>query len=483
MHTSLIETYRIIYRAYRIDTAPVWYQEEILGRRSTVSGNVLTYVASAMLASALEVERLEEAEDTATLEEDHPLFSLLSQRSQGGYHDAPLAPASQSEPQQPFTIHTNLTYSQRRLAAAFRGVSAPSGQPLQIRTNIPRGDDTGTEEETLFERNLAQRARVLGQRPSAADAGAYHPTEPVQQATRATEVAPHISTRTGEPQLLSGGGPVLQVAQENLMGNTAQEASGLPSATGANEAVTATRNSVLLSASDIPGAVTQSVIPVETETGQTPRSRPPVRSNSSPNLTINTSQVTRGTSELDLEKLRSAQRQHVNSLRITFSVDDYLIDFLKRVERAMTRAPALTEEMRAELVVTMLSKPVRDRLVGRQAIVHPNSVEEVVNCLKTEFQPRPDQLLITLRSLSMAATQTATQFVAEALTDLRSEPDCSAQGTGRSDDNLHARNTKLHCALPKAVGHAPYVSLPSHHAGMGRSTNNGQGIRFPSSVD
>ena len=127
MHTSLIETYRIIYRVYRIDTAPVWYQEEILGRRSTVSGNVLTYVASAMLASALEVERLEEAEDTATLEEDHPLFSLLSQRSQGGYHDAPLAPASQSEPQQPFTIHTNLTYSQRRLAAAFRGVSAPSG--------------------------------------------------------------------------------------------------------------------------------------------------------------------------------------------------------------------------------------------------------------------------------------------------------------------------------------------------------------------
>ena len=101
-------------------------------------------------------------------------------------------------------------------------------------------------------------------------------------------------------------------------------------------------------------------------------------------------------------------------MNIEFGLTDYLDGFVKKVEKPLSRALQLDPDEKADLLVAMLTKDVKDRLMGRQALITPTDFEQVFAMLREEFSTRYDQLLLDLRGLTMASDETLVAFVQRA---------------------------------------------------------------------
>ena len=134
-----------------------------------------------------------------------------------------------------------------------------------------------------------------------------------------------------------------------------------------------------------------------------------------PHLPSHSSSDIHGLSVKDISKMQASQTRRILAMDIQFGLTDYLDDFIVRTDRCFRRGAAYLDDCeKAELLLTMLTSEVKQRLIGRKALVTPENPEQVYDMLRHEFPPRHGQCLLDLEALTMHEEESAIDFVQKA---------------------------------------------------------------------
>ena len=371
------ESIRKVYLAFRIDPAALYKYQKYLGRNNVRQGNICLWLLAALADAAQEeLERQAREDQAVELPEGSP-FQALHDR--GGLPDYPFAQAG-NEP----TWQTNSAF-QANPDSRFRSAqgrpeldnaSAPTAAQVAngVRQNaqtdgvIPIDSETSNSagpRADAFEANLAAKDSVF-------------------QARRQRQLLPaaEVPSRQQEGETIN---PI-------LFGSVSKDAGELPPGVAVPRTVEGRP--------EAPGESRQDIAVL------TPLRRPR-RTHSSPHLSADAGAV----SAASIGKIKESERKHIESMKLSFAVNGYLEDFITWAAKVLQRALHLDAGEKAELLLPMLQDSVKERLVGRQILVNPESPEQIFAELRHEFPPRHDQLLIDLTECAMAQNESATAFI------------------------------------------------------------------------
>ena len=369
---DLVYVIKEIYAAYRINPEHLWDLEPILGRNSRFSGNRLSYVLTAQYEGAVRLRAEQEAEDETLLSEGHPLAGIAQRRNREASSE-PVLVADQSAPETVW--HTNAT---RNLSPALDSVSREGGG-----VSLPH-----LEQQTISD------SQAAGSVPLSLQLGRAELAGPVQDSFAERQRArDSVFNRRNEPPASRQTQPALPVSSVQHHFRQPGEPSLRPSSGAYPE------NSAPANTRSFPGnteATYDQAGQTEAQAGQfssmgapgTPGRRPR-RSSSSPNLT-----------SVNVAKAKETDRKMMTMMDLKFAVGDYLIPFITRARKAISKCTGLTLDEQADMILPMLKPCVKRVLGGKQWLVSPANPEQIFQGLQQAFPPCQAALGIALSLLS-----------------------------------------------------------------------------------
>ena len=409
VHPKIIRAYRLIYRAYRIDPAPLWRLEYALGRNSTVQTNLQNCFTAAIAESAGKVLEQEVAEDTAHLSADDPLNALDFTTQRGLLATPRAADSATAQPawrdNRAYDYIASRFQVNRSLTSALEGViQAPATAPRAERDQATTSRAEPLQADHLPSRGLSEQDGfpVDTGRPLAAQA--------FDTMLRKRNEALSL----GRTQRM--GHSEIQPAPERVgaQGHTEQTGEQHPSVSQTN---------TIPDSQPSASAPPVNTVHMETADTGTPTRRPPVRSTSSPNLRLThitpaapqtvLDVTSRGTplTQGELNKIQENQKRNLREMKLTFSTRDYLEDFTRKLRQPLQRCTRVPQDELAECILAMLGNDVKTRCQGNEALVTPQSPEQIFEMLRNEFPAKEDFLMMDLRDNLMSDQESAVDFL------------------------------------------------------------------------
>ena len=388
-----------VFAVYGISPEFLYSWAHKLGANAPSSGNSLVYVITAMLQAAdqytLELERRED--DTSTLEEDDPMLGLFARQpdsatpelQQGRPHtDAQTAGLPEMRTNAAFgSLHPNsASRATRNLSSALDGtareggVSAATVEAFQsLRQQVHDQSNTAPRNEQV----------ILTYSDTGVTQSSVQDTNNGSGAASGRTEDPFLQRQHWADRRAAGAPSNLQPAE------TAGTVNGEPSGTFAQstqpETLQGTANTGQQSQAELNSAVQEPGSPLRQGIART---------TSSPIL-----------STMDLSRIRNTERNAIRDKNLKFNADSYLINFSANARRALHKATHLDKEEKADLLIAMLDEDVKNKLVDRQEIQHPEDPEQIFKVLEAEFPARVAELQIALSQITMQDNETATAFL------------------------------------------------------------------------
>ena len=110
-------------------------------------------------------------------------------------------------------------------------------------------------------------------------------------------------------------------------------------------------------------------------------------------------------------RAKEADRKMIAMMELKFAVGDYLVPFITRAQKAMTKCTGLALDEQADMILPMLKPCVKARLGGKQWLVCPANPEQIFQGLRQEFPPSKAALGIALSQLNHDEREPAVSYL------------------------------------------------------------------------